>query len=189
VLLSKGANVSLTAVSPGLSAVVVGFGWDARSTSGDRLDLDACALLCSGGQVVSDAHVVFFNNKASPDGAVEHAGDELTGEGDGDDERLRVDLDRVPAAVDTIVFPVTIDDARRRGQSFRQVRHAYVRVLDQAGGAEVVRYDLAGDATVETAMVFAELYRHGQEWKFRAVGQGSARGLRGIAGDLGVDVG
>ena len=190
VSLSKGGNVSLTKEAPGLTAVVVGLGWDARSTTGTEFDLDASAILCnSAGKVASDAHFVFFNNTKSPEGSVEHTGDNLTGEGEGDDEQVKVDLSLVPAEVDKIVFPVSIYEAEKRGQSFGQVRNAFIRVVNQAGGAEITRYDLSEDASTETAMVFGELYRAGTDWKFRAVGQGYASGLRGIAQDFGVNVG
>ena len=190
VSLSKGGNVSLSKEAPGLTAVIVGLGWDARSTTGTEFDLDASAILCnSAGKVVSDAHFVFFNNMKSPEGSVEHTGDNLTGEGEGDDEQVKVDLAKVPAEVDKIVFPVSIYDAENRSQSFGQVRNAFIRVVNQAGGAEITRYDLSEDASTETAMVFGELYRNGADWKFRAVGQGYAQGLRGIAQDFGVNVG
>ncbi len=190
VSLAKGGNVSLTKEAPGLTAVVVGLGWDVRSTTGDDFDLDASALLVdSAGKVLSDAHFVFFNNLKSPDGSVEHTGDNLTGEGEGDDEQVKVDLAAVPQEAQRIVFPVSIYDAERRRQSFGQVRNAFIRVVNQAGGAELARYDLSEDASTETAMVFGELYRHGGDWKFRAVGQGYASGLRGIATDYGVNVG
>ena len=189
VSLNKGGNVSLTKEAPGLTAVIVGLGWDVRSTTGTDFDLDASAILAnSAGRVLSDAHFVFFNNLTSPDGSVEHTGDNLTGEGEGDDEQVKVDLARVPAEVDKIVFPVSIYEADNRGQSFGQVRNAFIRVVNQAGGAELARYDLSEDASTETAMVFGELYRHGSDWKFRAVGQGYASGLRGIATDYGVNV-
>ena len=189
VSLSKGGNVSLTKEAPGLTAVIVGLGWDARSTTGTEFDLDASAILCnSSGKVVSDSHFVFFNNKTSPEGSVEHTGDNLTGEGEGDDEQIKVDLSKVPAEVDKIVFPVSIYDAESRSQSFGQVRNAFIRVVNQAGGAEITRYDLSEDASTETAMVFGELYRSGADWKFRAVGQGYSAGLAGIARDFGVNV-
>jgi len=189
VSLAKGGNVSLSKEAPGLTAVLVGLGWDARSTTGSDFDLDASALLCTeAGKVASDKHFVFFNNLTSPDGSVEHTGDNLTGEGEGDDEAIKVDLASVPAEVTKIVFPVSIYDAVNRGQSFGQVRNAFIRVVNQAGGAEIARYDLSEDASTETAMVFGELYRHGMEWKFRAVGQGYASGLAGIASEYGVNV-
>ncbi|KAF4408851.1 MULTISPECIES: TerD family protein [Streptomyces] len=189
VSLSKGGNVSLSKEAPGLTAVTVGLGWDVRTTTGTDFDLDASALLVDGGgKVLSDGHFVFFNNLKSPEGAVEHTGDNLTGEGEGDDEQIKVSLTTVPAEVDKIVFPVSIHEAESRQQSFGQVRNAFIRVVNQADNNELARYDLTEDASTETAMVFGELYRHGAEWKFRAVGQGYASGLRGIAQDFGVNV-
>jgi tellurium resistance protein TerD len=190
VSLSKGGNVSLTKEAPGLTAALIGLGWDARTTSGAGFDLDASALLVdAAGKVLSDEHFVFFNNLTSPDGSVEHTGDNLTGEGDGDDESIKVDLARVPNGVDKIVFTVSIYEAESRMQSFGQVRNAYIRVVNQADGVEVARYDLSEDASTETAMIFGEVYRHGGDWKFRAVGQGYQSGLAGIARDFGVSVG
>ena len=189
VSLSKGGNVSLTKEAPNLTAVIVGLGWDARTTTGADFDLDASALLANAeGKVANDQHFVFFNNLKSPDGSVEHTGDNLTGEGEGDDEVIKVNLAGVPADVDKIVFPVSIYEAESRQQSFGQVRNAYIRVVNQADNNELARYDLSEDASTETAMVFGELYRHGAEWKFRAIGQGYASGLRGIAQDFGVNV-
>jgi len=189
VSLSKGGNVSLTKEAPNLTAVIVGLGWDARTTTGADFDLDASALLTNAeGKVANDQNFVFFNNLKSPDGSVEHTGDNLTGEGEGDDEVIKVNLAAVPADVAKIVFPVSIYEAEARQQSFGQVRNAYIRVVNQADGKELARYDLSEDASTETAMVFGELYRHGAEWKFRAIGQGYASGLRGIAQDFGVNV-
>src|SRR6478752_875124 len=161
VSLTKGGNVSLTKAAPGLNP---------------------------NHRIVADDYFVFFNNTSSPDGSIVHQGDNLTGEGEGDDEVINVDLPSVPATVDSIVFPVSIYDAETRGQSFGQVRNAFIRVVDQSNGNELARYDLSEDASTETAMVFGELYRNGAEWKFRAIGQGYASGLRGIAQDFGVNV-
>jgi tellurium resistance protein TerD len=189
VSLSKGGNVSLTKTAPNLTNALIGLGWDARSTTGADFDLDASALLlATNGKVLSDQHFVFFNNLRSPDGSVEHTGDNLTGEGEGDDEVIKVNLPGVPPQVDKIVFPVSIYDAESRRQSFGQVRNAFIRVVDANTNAEITRYDLTEDASTETAMVFGELYRNAGEWKFRAVGQGYASGLRGIALDYGVNV-
>ncbi len=189
VSLTKGGNVSLTKEAPGLSAVDIGLGWDVNSFSGGEFDLDASAIMLNAaGKVVSDAHFVFFNNLSSPDGSVVHAGDNLTGEGEGDDEVVKVNLAVVPPDVDRVVFPVSIYDADNRSQNFGMVRNAFIRVVNQAGGTEIARYDLTEDASTETAMVFGELYRNGAEWKFRAVGQGYASGLRGIAQDFGVNI-
>ncbi len=189
VSLSKGGNVSLTKEAPGLTAVIVGLGWDVRTTTGTDFDLDASALLLnSTGKVANDQHFIFFNNLKSPDGSVEHTGDNITGEGEGDDEQIKVNLAAVPAEIEKIVFPVSIYDAENRQQSFGQVRNAFIRIVNQANQTEIARYDLSEDAATETAMVFGELYRSGAEWKFRAVGQGYAAGLVGIAQDFGVSV-
>ena len=189
VTLAKGGNVSLSKVAPNLKEALVGLGWDVRTTTGLDFDLDASALLLgANGKVLSDAHFVFYNQLASPDGSVRHTGDNRTGEGEGDDESIELDLDTVPPEVQKVVFAVSIHDAEVRRQSFGQVMNAFIRLVDRADGSEVVRYDLSEDASTETAMVFGEVYRYSGEWKFRAVGQGYASGLRGIAQDFGVDV-
>ncbi|MFD9812430.1 TerD family protein [Streptomyces sp. NPDC059080] len=188
VTLAKGGNVSLSKAAPDLTQIMVGLGWDARSTTGAPFDLDASALLCAGGRVLGDEYFVFYNNLKSPEGSVEHTGDNLTGEGEGDDESILVDLTGVPDRVDKIVFPVSIHEADLRGQSFGQVSNAFIRIMNQADGSELARYDLSEDASAETAMIFGEVYRYHGEWKFRAVGQGYASGLRGIALDFGVNV-
>jgi tellurium resistance protein TerD len=186
--LTKGGNVSLTKQAPGLTAVVVGLGWDARTTDGQAFDLDASAIVCNAeGKVLSDKHFIFFNNLTSPEGAVQHTGDNLTGEGGGDDEQVKVNLAGLPAEADKVVFPVSIYEGDTAGQTFGQVRNAFIRVVNQADDAELARYDLSEDASTETAMVFGELYRNGDEWKFRAVGQGYSAGLAGIARDFGVN--
>ncbi|WP_031078264.1 TerD family protein [Streptomyces sp. NRRL WC-3742] len=183
VALTRGANVSLSRLAPGLRTVRVGLGWQA----GGGYDLDASALLCGpGGKVLSDQHFVFFNNLRSPDGAVRHAG--ASGAVGGDQERIEVGLAEVSAGVEKIVFAVAIYDAAPRRQTFGQVHGAFIRVADEDSGAELARYDVAAQAGSETAMVFGELYRSGAEWKFRAIGQGYASGLAGIATDFGVDV-
>jgi len=190
VVLSKGGNVSLTkeAGDAGLSAVVVGLGWDVRTTTGVDYDLDASALLCGAdGKVLSDSHFVFYNNLTSPDGAVEHTGDNRTGEGEGDDEEINVNLAALGQEVQKIVIPVSIDDADARVQNFGQVSNAFIRVVNQANNTELARFDLSEDASTETAMIYGELYRHGADWKFRAVGQGYASGLRGIIKDFGIN--
>ncbi|MEU6776734.1 TerD family protein [Streptomyces sp. NPDC046759] len=182
VSLTKGGNVSLSKQAPGLTAVTVGLGWQADT----GYEPDASALLCDrSGKVLSDEHFVFFNNLSSPEGSVRHCGAGTPA--DGDDQRIQVDLSRVPDQVEKIVFPVSLYEGASRGQAFGQVRQAHIRVLDQDNGTELARYDLAqGGLSAETALVFGELYRHGAEWKFRAVGQGYAAGLAGIAADYGV---
>ncbi|GEM44396.1 TerD family protein [Deinococcus cellulosilyticus] len=190
VSLSKGGNVSLTKEAPGLTSITVGLGWDIRTTDGAAFDLDASAfLLGESGKVASDSDFVFFNNNKSTDGSVEYGGDNRTGEGAGDDETIKIDLTRVPQTVTRIVIAVTIYDAETRRQNFGMVRNAYARVLNNAGGAEIARYDLSEDASTETAMIFAEVYRHNTDWKFKAIGQGYNNGLRGLALDFGVNVG
>jgi tellurium resistance protein TerD len=190
VSLAKGGNVSLSKEAPNLTAVSVGLGWDVRSTTGADYDLDASALaINTNRRVVNDSFFVFYNNLRSPDGAIEHTGDNRTGEGEGDDESINVDLRALSPDVDSIIFPVTIHEADTHGQSFGQVHGAFIRVVNQADGRELARYDLSEDASTETAMVFGEIYRRGSEWKFRAVGQGYASGLAGIARDYGVNIG
>jgi tellurium resistance protein TerD len=189
VSLSRGGNVSLTKEAPGLTDIVVGLGWDVRTAAGVDFDLDARAIACrSDGKVASDAHFVFFNNLRSPDGAIEHTGDHLTGEGEGDDEQIKVNLAGMHPKIDKVVFLVSIYDADARWQSFGQVRNAFIRIVDAAGGGEIARYDLTEDASAETAMVFGEVYRRGADWNFRAVGRGYASGLVGVARDFGVNV-
>ncbi|MHA3700617.1 TerD family protein [Jatrophihabitans sp. YIM 134969] len=189
VTLQKGGNVSLAKASPGLRSVLIGLGWDARTTRGVEFDLDASAfLLDANDRVLADEYFIFYNNLVSPDGSVEHTGDNRTGEGEGDDESIRVELYEVPAAVQRIVVVVSIHEAIERGQNFGQVRNAFIRVVDAASEAEVARYDLSEDASVETTMIFGELYRRDGDWKFRAVGQGYSSGLAGIARDFGVNL-
>jgi tellurium resistance protein TerD len=189
VSLTKGGNVSLTKEAPGLTNVVVGLGWDARTTTGVEYDLDASAIVAGAdGKVLSDKHFIFFNNKVTPDGTVEHTGDNLTGEGEGDDEQVKVNLAGMAPEADKIVFMVSIYEGDTKGQSFGQVRNAFIRVVNAADNKELARYDLSEDASTETAMVFGEVYRNGSDWKFRAVGQGYASGLTGIARDYGVNV-
>ncbi|MEV0245042.1 TerD family protein [Nocardia sp. NPDC050712] len=189
VTLAKGGNVSLSKQAPNLTNVAVGLGWDTRTTTGADYDLDASALATGANlKVLSDQHFIFYNNLKSPDGSIEHTGDNLTGEGEGDDEVINVNLAAVPPSITNIFFPVSIHDADARGQSFGQIRNAFIRVVDRSNGAELARYDLSEDASTETAMVFGELYRHGGEWKFRAIGQGYASGLGGIARDYGVNI-
>jgi len=187
--LSKGGNVSLTKSAPGLTNILIGLGWDARATDGAGFDLDASAfLLTPDGKVRSDADFVFFNQPASSDGSVKHLGDNTTGEGEGDDEQMTVDLSKVPADVDKIAIGVTIHEAETRNQNFGMVSQGFVRVVNAADNSEIVRYDLSEDFSVETALVFGEIYRHSGEWKFKAVGQGFQGGLGAMAKTYGVNV-
>lgn len=200
VSLTKGGNISLTKEAPGLTKVAVGLGWDARTTTGADFDLDASAIMTGPDKkVLSDTHFVFYGSALkqadgtipSPDGSILHTGDNLTGDGDGDDEVINVDLAAVPPEVTNIYFPVSIYDADKRNENFGQVDNAYIHVVDTTTGKELTRYDLKEDASTETAMIFAELYRNtadAGDWKFRAIGQGYASGLAGIARDYGVHV-
>ena len=188
--LQKGGNLSLSKADPSLTKILVGLGWDERSTDGSAFDLDASAfLLTASGKVRGDADFIFYNQLKSTDGSVEHTGDNRTGQGDGDDEALKVDLSKVPAEITKIAFTVTIHDADARRQNFGQVANAFIRVVNDVTGTEIVRYDLAEDYSTETAMVFGELYRHNEEWKFRAVGQGYAGGLKAMCDQFGIQIG
>ncbi|MEQ0265762.1 TerD family protein [Klebsiella sp. CN_Kp073] len=188
VSLSKGGNVSLSKSDPSMKNVLVGLGWDVRTTDGQDFDLDASAFLLSEtGKVRSDSDFIFYNNLKSADGSVTHTGDNRTGEGDGDDESLIIKLDMIPANVAKIVFVVTIHDAQMRRQSFGQVSGAFIRLVNNDSQLEVARYDLTEDASSETAMLFGELYRYNGEWKFRAVGQGYAGGLSSVCAQYGIN--
>lgn len=188
VTLSKGGNVSLSKVDPTLKNVKIGLGWDTRSTDGQDFDLDASAfLLTDAGKVRGDNDFIFYNNLKSSDGSVTHTGDNRTGEGEGDDESLIIELNRVPQEVTKIVFVVTIHDATTRRQSFGQVANAFIRLVNNDSNVEAARYDLSEDASTETAMLFGELYSHAGEWKFRAVGQGYAGGLGSVCAQYGIN--
>lgn len=187
--LNKGANVVLTKIDPDITELMVGLGWDPRGTSGAPFDLDASAFAVNAsGKVPTDSHFVFFNNLQSPDGAILHQGDNITGAGDGDDEQIKILLPSVAAPVQRIVFLVSIYDAVARRQTFGEVRNAFIRVVNSRTGQEIARYDLTEDAATETAMVYGEIYRHSGEWKFRAIGQGYASGFAGAAIDFGVNI-
>jgi tellurium resistance protein TerD len=187
--LAKGQNVSLEKASPGLKNIFVGLGWDARATDGQAFDLDASAfLLKADGLVRGGSDFVFYNNLKGANGAVEHAGDNLDGQGSGDDEVVRVDLTKIPEDVQKISFAATIHEAKTRNQNFGQVSNAFIRVVNRDGGQEIARFDLSEDSSVETAMVFGELYRHSGEWKFKAIGQGFAGGLEALARNYGVSL-
>lgn len=188
--LSKGGNVSLSKSEPGLKKIQIGLGWDARATDGAPFDLDASMfILKEDGKVRSDKDFIFYNNLKSADGSIEHLGDNLTGAGEGDDEVIRVDLEKVPADVKTLSVGVTIHEAEQRNQNFGMVKNAFIRVVNQDNNNEIARFDLSEDYSTETAMLFGDVYRHGDEWKFRAVGQGYAGGLAAMATNYGVNVG
>jgi len=189
ITLSKGGNVSLSKTDPTLKKILIGLGWDARSTDGAEFDLDASAfMLGANHKVPNEQQFVFYHNLRSPDGAVEHTGDNRTGAGEGDDEAIIVDLNRIPAEIQTVAITVTIHDADSRRQNFGQIRNAFIRIVNDETGAEVARYDLSEDYSTETALIFGEVYRHGGDWKFRAVGQGYAGGLAAMCAQYGIEV-
>ena len=187
--LSKGGNVSLSKEAPGLDVIMIGLGWDVRATDGKDFDLDASAfLLKADGKVRNDADFCFYNNK-DVGGAVIHQGDNRTGEGEGDDEQIKIVLSKVPTEIEKIAIAVTIHEGEANGQSFGQVSNAFIRAVNDSNNNEIVRYDLSEDASVETAMILGEVYRNAGEWKFRAVGQGFKGGLGPLASNYGVSVG
>lgn len=185
--LQKGGNVNLSKESPTLKKLVIGLGWDPRATDGKAFDLDGSAFLLKGdGKARSDSDFIFYNNLKSTDGSVIHAGDNTSGAGEGDDEKLTIDLGLVPAEIEKITFGVTIHDAEARKQNFGMISKAYIRCVDASGEKELARFDLSEDSSTETAMVFGEIYRAGPEWKFKAIGQGFAGGLGPLARSFGV---
>jgi tellurium resistance protein TerD len=187
--LSKGGRISLSKEAPDLKLVHVGLGWDPRVTDGTDFDLDASAfMLAANGKVRADTDFIFYNQLRSPCGSVEHTGDNRTGVGEGDDEVVMVDLTKVPADVQKVAFTVTIHEADQRRQNFGQVQNAFIRLVNAETNVEVARYDLTEDASTETAMIFGEIYRHGNEWKFSAVGQGYAGGLSAMCQQYGITV-
>ncbi len=188
--LTKGQKVDLTKGKPSLKKLLVGLGWDVnRYDGGADFDLDAAAfLLGADGKVITDAEFVFYGNLKHVSGAVEHMGDNLTGEGDGDDEQILVDLSKVPANVEKIAFTVTIYEAEQRRQNFGQVSNSFIRIVDEANNEELIHYDLGEDFSIETAVVVGELYRHNGEWKFNAIGSGFQGGLAALCRNYGVNV-
>ena len=189
ITLQKGGNVNLSKEAPQLSHVLVGLGWDARATDGQSFDLDASLFMVrEDGKVPGDDYFIFYNQKRSPEGAVEHTGDNLTGAGEGDDESIKVILPKMPPNIQRLVVVVTIHDADARKQNFGQVSNAFIRIVNQDNQREIVRFDLSEDYSTETAMVFGEIYRHGGDWKFKAVGQGYVGGLGALALQHGVNV-
>lgn len=187
--LSKGGNVNLSKEAPGLNKISVGLGWDPRVTDGTAFDLDASVfLLTAQGVVRSDADFIFYNQASSTCGSVKHKGDNRTGQGDGDDEVISIELSKVPTDVEKLVFAVTIHEGTERGQNFGQVPKAHIRVVNDSNSSEVARYDLSEDASTVTAMIFGELYRAGAEWKFKAIGSGFNQGLGALAKNYGIHV-
>ncbi|ABV60960.1 TerD family protein [Bacillus pumilus] len=188
--LSKGQRVDLTKTNPGLTKVMIGLGWDTNKYSGGaEFDLDASAFLVdANNRCQQDTDFVFYNNLQHPSGSVTHTGDNRTGEGDGDDEQILVDFSKIPANIDRIGITVTIHDAEARSQNFGQVSNAFVRVVSEEGGEELIRFDLGEDFSIETAVVVCELYRHGSDWKFNAIGSGFSGGLAALCQNYGLEV-
>lgn len=185
--LQKGGNVNLSKEAPSLKKLIIGLGWDPRATDGAAFDIDGSAfLLKADGKVRADNDFIFYNNLTSTDGSVTHLGDNTSGAGEGDDEKISIDLSMVPAEIEKITVGVTIHDAEARKQNFGMVSKAYIRCLDANGDKEIARYDLSEDGSTETAMVFGEIYRHNGEWKFKAIGQGFAGGLGPLARSFGI---
>ncbi|WP_120430060.1 TerD family protein [Acinetobacter baylyi] len=188
--LNKGGNLSLSKTDPNLVRILIGLGWDERATDGAAFDLDASAfLLTATGKVRGDHDFIFYNQLKSQDNSVEHTGDNRSGQGDGDDETLLVDLSKVSPEIEKVAITVTIHDAQARGQNFGQIANAFIRVVNQDTNVEVVRFDLAEDYSTETAMVFGEVYRHNGEWKFKAVGQGYSGGLAAMCQQYAIQIG
>jgi tellurium resistance protein TerD len=191
VSLSKGQKVDLTKANPGLTKVVVGLGWDTNKyDGGNDFDLDSSVFLLGGnGKVANEADFVFYNNPKGGNGSVEHTGDNRTGDGDGDDEQIKINLSSVPAGTERIAFTITIHEADTRNQNFGQVSNAYARIFNEDSGEELIRYDLGEDFSIETALIVGELYRHNGEWKFSAIGSGYQGGLAALAKDFGLQIG
>lgn len=188
--LSKGQKVDLTKGNPGLKNIMVGLGWDINAfDSGAAFDLDASAfLLDASGKCPTEKEFVFYGNLTHSSEAVNHMGDNLTGEGDGDDEQIQINLEKIPASIERVAFTVTIYDAEGRKQNFGQVSNAFIRIVDESTNQELIRYDLGEDFSIETAVVVGELYRNNGEWKFNAIGSGFQGGLAALCGHYGISV-
>lgn len=186
--LSKGQKIDLTKSNPGLTNITIGLGWDTNKYDGGKdFDLDSSIFLLNAtGKCGDEKDFIFFNNLEGGNGSVVHAGDNLTGEGDGDDEQVNINLSNVPATVEKIAFTITIHDSETRNQNFGQVSNSYVRIVNDANREELIRYDLGEDFSIETAVVVGELYRHGNEWKFSAIGSGYQGGLASLVKDYGL---
>ncbi|MEQ1531566.1 MAG: TerD family protein [Methylococcales bacterium] len=189
VSLGKGGNVSLSRTEPSLKQILIGLGWEARSSDGEDFDLDASAFMVGeNGKVERDEDFIFYNQLVSTCGSVEHTGDDPSGGSGGDDEALKIDFERVPESIKRVVVCVTIHDAEARRQNFGQVDGAFMRIENLDNNVEIARFDLSEDYSTETAMIFGEIYRHNSEWKFKAVGQGYSGGLEALCGKFGVTV-
>ena len=189
VILTKGQKVDLTKNNPGLKKILLGLGWDTNKYSDSKdFDLDASAFLVSVGNKVQDEDFIFYNNLVHSSGAVTHTGDNRTGDGDGDDEQIKIDFSKIPSNIEKIAITVTIHEAIERGQNFGQVSNAYIKLVDEETGKELLRYDLGEDYSIETALIFAEIYKHGNDWKFNALGNGFQNGLSELCKNYGLDI-
>ena len=188
--LTKGQKVDLTKGNPGLKKLMVGLGWDVNAfDSGADFDLDAAAfMLGDNGRCPTEKEFIFYGNLTHPSESIKHMGDNLTGEGEGDDEQIFVDLTKIPANVSKVAFTVTIYEAESRGQNFGQVSNSFIRIVDESTGQELIHYDLGEDFSIETAVVVGELYKHNGEWKFNAIGSGFQGGLAALCGHYGIEV-
>ncbi len=188
--LTKGQKVDLTKGNPGLKKIMVGLGWDVNAfDSGYDFDLDAAVfMLGENGKCPTEKEFVFYGNLEHTSKSVKHMGDNLTGEGDGDDEQILIDLSKIPTNISKIAFTVTIYEPEVRRQNFGQVSNAFIRIVDETTGSELIRYDLGEDFSIETAVVVGELYKHNGEWKFNAIGSGFQGGLAALCGHYGIDV-
>lgn len=187
--LSKGQKVNLTKDNPGLKNIMVGLGWDVNAfDSGAAFDLDAsCFLAGANGKCPTEKEFIFYGNLEHSSGSVKHMGDNLTGDGEGDDEQIMVDLSLIPSNIEKVAFTVTIYDADNRKQNFGQVSNAYIRIVDQTTGTELIRFDLGEDFSIETAVVVGEIYKNNGEWKFNAIGSGFQGGLAALCAHYGID--
>lgn len=184
--LQKGGNVNLTKSVDGLKKALIGLGWNKRTTTGEEFDLDALFFMVDeNGKVISDDHFIYYNNKVSPCGGIVHKGDNRDGAASGDDEQVDVDFSKLDSRVKKVVCTVNIHEAALRNQNFGQVSNAYIHITS---GDFSARFDLSEDASLETAMVFGELYNHNGEWKFKAIGQGFNGGLVDLCRSYGVSV-
>ena len=188
--LTKGQKVDLTKGNASLKTIVAGLGWDTNKYDGGfDFDLDASAFLIGeNGKVITQEDFIFYGNLVHKSGAVEHMGDNRTGEGEGDDEQIKVNLQQIPSNIQKVVFTVTIYEAEKRKQNFGQISNAYIRIINDDDNKELIRYDLGEDFSIETAIVVGEIYRYNGEWKFNAVGSGFQGGLAALCGNYGIDV-
>ena len=188
--LTKGQKVDLTKDNPNLTKIIVGLGWDVNAfDSGAAFDLDASVFMVgSNGKCPTEKEFIFYGNLTHSSESVKHMGDNRTGEGDGDDEQIEIDLTKIPANIDKIAFTVTIYDADERRQNFGQVSNSYIHIQDMITGTDLIRYDLGEDFSIETAIVVGELYRHNGQWKFNAIGSGFQGGLAALCGHYGIEV-